>query len=813
MAAGPVVHMFGRRWMGWLMLVATALAMVIGLEDARMLRQPNRFLQDTLMAWKARAVHDSEVVIVAIDEKSLAALGPWPWRRTSHAALIDRIMQGAPKAIGLDIQLTELDALHPGDDKALADALKRSGKVVLPMALQSNSGNPRIVQPIASLSKSANSVGLDRLPLRDDGVVRDVYLREGLSGFELDHFSLAILKVGDARYSSENLPGSPDAEEFVRTPLFGQWLEWRRSHKVVVPFAGPPGHFRRISYVDVLSGSVPSATFRGKYVLVGTTASALSSLYATPVSRRDHLMPGIEINANVLDGLLRQQSMSPAPRWLNTGVNLSIVLLALFSMAFFEPLIALLLTGALALLLLLVTALGNAMLHLQFAPVAGMLVLGGAYSFWSWCKLNAATHYLIDASMHLRANVEVAQSQKGRRHFSLSGDFFDQRIRALEQATEHLRDLHRFVSDSLDGLPDVTLVCDRRGKVQLANAVAAHYFNAAAGIGLKSASAVELMRHVRSFDGHQPVVTEDLLAQPPLASVVSARDEQTRHLLVKLAPSLNAKGLHVGWILSLVDVTQLHLTQRQRDSAMHFLSHDIRAPQSAILTLLALRRHDPQGMTQEQFEVRIERHARKALALSDGFIQLVQAQTQRYNFVTCNLTDLLLECIDDTWETQQRRKVKVVMTQNSNETLSQVDRDLVSRALGNLLGNALKHSPLGSTITCSIDAHPGGWAVLVQDQGPGIDLDMQASVFEPFSRIHSSVRVDGAGLGLAFVKTVAIRHDGMILLSSTPGCGCSFRLVLPRAPCEAAVTAPDELPVGVSLGSELLGLDHRGKMS
>ncbi|MDH6166488.1 CHASE2 domain-containing sensor protein/signal transduction histidine kinase [Variovorax boronicumulans] len=779
--------------MSWLMLVAAALAVVVGLDDSYTLRQSNRFLQDALIALQGRELrqaHDSQVVIVEIDDKSLEALGPWPWRKTAHARLIDRVMQDAPLAIGLDILLTDPDAQEPGDNKVLANALERSGKVVLTAMLQSDGGNPLTIEPIGCLAQAAARVGLDRLPVDEDGVSRDVYLHEGLAGFEFDHFSLAMLKVVNPHHEFEKMPpGRLEAEELPHTPPSGRWVDWRRSHRMIVPFAGPPGRFRRISYIDVLTDSVPPGTFRGKYVLVGTTAPALGNLYATPVSAKGNLMPGVEINANVLDSLLRRHDLSPAPAWLNMALSLSAVLLALVGMAFLEPLAALLLTGALALLLPLATVLGNVLFQLQFAPAAGVLGLGVTYALWSWSQLNSATRYLIDASRHLRANVDLAQTPTDDKH--PSGDFLDRRIKALIKATEHLHDLHQFVSDSLDNLPDVTLVCDRHGRIRLANAAAARYFNATAGTALSNASAVALMRRIHSPGDQRPVITSNALTGPPAASVVSARDEHAHDLLVRRVPSLSAKGQHTGWILSLVDVTELHQIQRQRDSALHFLSHDIRAPQTAILTLLTLRKHSPEAMTQVQLEERIERHARKALSLSDGFIQLMRAQSQRYRFEPCDLSELLLECIDDAWEACERKQIKVTMFRSSQEPLSRVDRDLVSRAIGNLLGNALKHAPSHSTITCAVEVHGGDWAILVQDQGPGIARERQAEVFEPFSRTSSSVRTDGAGLGLAFVKTVASRHGGKIILESAPGHGCSFRLVLPRTTLAPARSLQD----------------------
>jgi signal transduction histidine kinase len=254
-------------------------------------------------------------------------------------------------------------------------------------------------------------------------------------------------------------------------------------------------------------------------------------------------------------------------------------------------------------------------------------------------------------------------------------------------------------------------------------------------------------------------------------------------LLVKRSPSISANGQHSGWILSIIDVTEMRQAQRQRDDAMHFLSHDIRAPQAAILTLLEFHQHDPTAMTQELLQERIERHAHKALALSESFIQLVRAQSQPYRLALCNLADILLECIDDTWETRRRNRVEVMIDKKSlQEVFCRADRDLVSRAIDNLLGNALKHAPAHSAIICAVESHENGWAIRVQDQGPGIASDKQASIFEPFARGgRPGSRADGAGLGLAFVKTVAARHGGQISLQSVPGEGCIFRFFLPKA--------------------------------
>ena len=120
-----------------------------------------------------------------------------------------------------------------------------------------------------------------------------------------------------------------------------------------------------------------------------------------------------------------------------------------------------------------------------------------------------------------------------------------------------------------------------------------------------------------SRDGLPLQLAEHLRGAPLDTGSLEAHDRRGRDLLVKWAPSFSAGGIHTGWILSLVDVTRMRTEQRQRDDAMHFLSHDMRSPQSAILTLVDLLRQDPEAMSPAQFQDRIERHARKALALAD----------------------------------------------------------------------------------------------------------------------------------------------------------------------------------------------------
>jgi signal transduction histidine kinase len=117
------------------------------------------------------------------------------------------------------------------------------------------------------------------------------------------------------------------------------------------------------------------------------------------------------------------------------------------------------------------------------------------------------------------------------------------------------------------------------------------------------------------------------------------------------------------------------------------------------------------------------------------------------------------------------------------------DRSLMTRALVNILNNAVKYSPPDTRIVCSVasptpKAVPGAArrvSCTIRDQGYGIPKEQQAGLFERFRRFHEAERpeVGGAGLGMAFVKTVVTRHGGDVEVASEPGQGTAFTIRLP----------------------------------
>jgi signal transduction histidine kinase len=117
------------------------------------------------------------------------------------------------------------------------------------------------------------------------------------------------------------------------------------------------------------------------------------------------------------------------------------------------------------------------------------------------------------------------------------------------------------------------------------------------------------------------------------------------------------------------------------------------------------------------------------------------------------------------------------------------DRTRVEQAALNLLANAVRHSPAGGTVRAALDSVPGGFAIRIEDSGPGMTPQALAKAFEPFgAHPHIAENRDGIGLGLAISRQIARAHDGDVVLANRPEGGLRAILLIfvPGAKARAA---------------------------
>ncbi len=114
--------------------------------------------------------------------------------------------------------------------------------------------------------------------------------------------------------------------------------------------------------------------------------------------------------------------------------------------------------------------------------------------------------------------------------------------------------------------------------------------------------------------------------------------------------------------------------------------------------------------------------------------------------------------------------------ETSRETLEVLfDRRLLTRAVRNLLENALRASSGGGTVTLSVDARDGNATITVADSGPGVDPALLSRIFDPYFSTHDA----GTGLGLPIARRVAEEHGGSIAARNLPDAGLSVAITIP----------------------------------
>ncbi|MFW5866863.1 MAG: ATP-binding protein [Armatimonadota bacterium] len=224
--------------------------------------------------------------------------------------------------------------------------------------------------------------------------------------------------------------------------------------------------------------------------------------------------------------------------------------------------------------------------------------------------------------------------------------------------------------------------------------------------------------------------------------------------------------------------------QKLRDDLTHMIVHDMRTPLTNIISgLQTVEAMDYEDEIAEEF---IPEAINAGLDLQDMISNLLdiskmeagELEPDREQFEVRDLVDETLERVG-----HLAREGELDLTADVPDGLSlTADRTLLKRVLVNLLGNAIKFTPEGGSVTVEAEETDEGAQVCVTDTGPGISEEQQARLFQKFSQLESRQKKQGTGLGLAFVKMAVDAHDGRVWVESEPGEGSSFCFVIPDLP-------------------------------
>lgn len=321
---------------GFLITALMALLMATRLSPIEIIEEK---LYDYRFELRGAVAHRDEIVVAAIDEKSLEKLGRWPWSRDKIARLIDKLVQADAEMIVFDVLMSEDEK----NDPLLGRAIGKAGNVFLPFFFDFEDETPReqiqfllgsslpsirnqelfnkhspirargVHTPVPDLAKEAMALGHINMIPDGDGTLRWEPMIIEYDGYLYPSIDLQVV----ARYL-----GVPPEKVLVRATegiQIGEkgYVPTDKHGRGLIYYYGPTQTFKYLSIADILEGNIKPDVLQGKIVLIGATASGIYDLRVTPFSPA---MPGVEKHANVIASMLERRFLKRASTLSDLGV-------------------------------------------------------------------------------------------------------------------------------------------------------------------------------------------------------------------------------------------------------------------------------------------------------------------------------------------------------------------------------------------------------------------------------------------------------------------------------------------------------------
>lgn len=388
----------------------------------------------------------------------------------------------------------------------------------------------------------------------------------------------------------------------------------------------------------------------------------------------------------------------------------------------------------------------------------------------------------------------------------------EQRVRELETQLGNptsitaLAEERNLLRTLIDSMPDYIFVKDTEHRYLLNNVAHAQAFTQRHPEELVGHTASEFTtpEAVQLFhaDDHQVLTT----GQPLIDRIEEFVGEDGRPLWhsVTKVPLRNVESDIIGIVGISRDITERKRAELKLEQALkaerelvdlraRFVSmaaHEFRTPLASILSATELIHHYRDRLTAEQLDQRLRDIADQVMFLTDiveNFLQAARTEMGKTELTLqpTSLTAVCQEIIDDF---QRRPNFQHQFSMRSDDPPpALLDKQRMRQVLLNLVANAVKYSPHGTTVTIELTHTPDDLTCSISDQGIGIPEADQAHLFEMFYRASNAAGVSGTGLGLAIAKQVVDLHQGKITCCSAQDQGTTFTVKLPYRELEVSI--------------------------
>ena len=783
----------------WLVLNLLLLAVIAGLSLTYPVEELGRRLGDAFFRLRGPNETSASVALVLIDDASLESYGRWPWPRTQLAQLIRGVSGQRPASIGVDILLSE-----PADaagDKALAETIREAGNVVLAAKL-SNSADKLWIEPLPQFRDHAAGIGHVQAIMDPDGIGRRAPLVElSANG---PRWPLAVemarvatgqpvaiegneLRVGNYRIRAEGQPSHHQSQNW--STYSAQFLTVDFRQQFVPGEAGPP--FVVISAASILNRQALNS-LQGKNVLIGFGASDLGDRIPTPVSRQTP-MPGVEVHANLLEGMLGGHAIRHAsliaqvallafyclistwlvlrrPGWESVWIALGL-LVAIYVAGFFlfHRYRILIDFGPLAC---------AAFLAVPVAQLENLVIVNRA--------LNRGLKQLRSTLLSGATDGRLAGFQ-GNPSTEDSALGLTEKLDLIGKLQSELSSLYTFRQNLLESMQEGLAVFDTTGKMEFRNRFWESFclrqgWNPAAGL----VEFGQLLGHPRWANVERKIIDGNL----PPESEVYLRGGFWQVRAIRLEAEW---GKGTQWMVVVADLTSRLERDQARGEALRFVTHELRTPLISIQGFAESLLRYPTAENSKEAAAIIFGESQRLVSLINTYLDVLRfdagARSLRNDPIAIPQMVAQIERIMAPIADSADISIRVELA--SALPMIHGDPPMLTGVLLNLLNNAVKYSSDGSEVAVHIYRDNASVVFEVRNPGPPIPSDRLARFFEPFYRApeHESTE-PGWGLGITFVKRIVEEHHGTIDAASDEQ-GVRVRI---RIPAESDESAPDVGP-------------------
>jgi len=383
--------------------------------------------------------------------------------------------------------------------------------------------------------------------------------------------------------------------------------------------------------------------------------------------------------------------------------------------------------------------------------------------------------------------------------FSLGGEEFATLTKDVTERKRMEAERERLTAEleaTINAIADALIIYDPDGSIRHLNPAAERLFGY--GPEAREKPLAERLAHldVRTPDGQpfpllqtmQRVVDGE--AMHGVLAVLRRQDGEATWMSNSAAPIRTPDGQRVGAVGTATDVTALHALQQEREMFLHTISHDLRAPLTAILGYAQLLR-ETLGKGEGDTSAgpmcdAVCEGAQRMNRMIDALVDMARLEGGQLvpkasplplgSFV--QQLSLRLQGLQLMGALEAGR-LTVAIPADLPSVLA--DPDLLERILLNLVTNAMKYSPAASPVRLEARQREGEVEISVSDRGEGIAPGDQPRLFERFSRPQGARRSDSVGLGLYITRKLVEAHGGRIRVESAPGEGSTFFFTLPLA--------------------------------